>query len=276
MSVQTRLNAHSSFGGRASWFAALLGAAIAVALLVACDGGEDALKTVTPTVVPSPTPSTVTPIITPTDEPPTPPGSPAGVTASSDGWRRIDLSWTAPTDDGGSDVTGYRIEMSDDGASWDELVADTRDESTEYAHVGLEVDTKRHYRVSAINAVGVGSSSNIATGRAAPATAPHPPSDLKATKDEERRIDLSWAAPVEDGGEVIIGYLIEVSEDGSDWQELASDIEGVDAAYSMSRWMWILPFSTGFRPSMPSERGSRRTSPRESRPQQPCLESRED
>ena len=32
------------------------------------------------------------------------------------GYRQITLTWTAPTDDGGADVTGYRIEIFRNGA----------------------------------------------------------------------------------------------------------------------------------------------------------------
>ena len=52
--------------------------------------------------------------------------APTGLTATAVGPNRIDLSWTAPTDDGGSAITGYRIESSADGSTgWTDLVADT-------------------------------------------------------------------------------------------------------------------------------------------------------
>ena len=45
------------------------------------------------------------------------PGKPTGLTATADGETGIDLTWTAPSDDGGEDITGYRIEVSTDGSS---------------------------------------------------------------------------------------------------------------------------------------------------------------
>ena len=36
------------------------------------------------------------------------PGKPTGLTATADGQTEIDLSWTAPPDDGGADITGYK------------------------------------------------------------------------------------------------------------------------------------------------------------------------
>ena len=85
-----------------------------------------------------------------------PPGAPGGLAAAA-GSHWIDLAWTAPADDGGAAVTGYRIEVSaDGGSSWTDLVADTGTAGTADRHAGLSVGDTRHYRVSAINAAGAG------------------------------------------------------------------------------------------------------------------------
>ena len=90
------------------------------------------------------------------------PGVPTDLSASTGGETRINLSWTAPGDDGGSSIIGYRIEVSPDGnANWTELVANTGNTDTTYAHIGLAAGTTRHYRVSAINSAGAGDPSNI-------------------------------------------------------------------------------------------------------------------
>ena len=85
---------------------------------------------------------------------------------------RSDLSWTAPSDDGGADITGYRIEVSEDGAAWSDLADDTGNTDTTHSHTDLNVETTRHYRVSTINSAGIGPASSIATGITAPATVP--------------------------------------------------------------------------------------------------------
>ncbi|MDE0260723.1 MAG: fibronectin type III domain-containing protein, partial [Gammaproteobacteria bacterium] len=67
------------------------------------------------------------------------PGTPRSLDAEADGTSRIELSWREPTSDGGSRITGYRIEVSEDGGTrWDDLVANTRNTRTTYAHTGLE------------------------------------------------------------------------------------------------------------------------------------------
>ena len=85
---------------------------------------------------------------------PDPPAVTYGLRATGVSQTRIDLSWNAPTDDGGASITGYRIEVSDDGGStWSDLVANTRSSSRTYAHTDLTAGVTRHYRVSAINRV---------------------------------------------------------------------------------------------------------------------------
>ena len=94
--------------------------------------------------------------------------APTGLTATAVGRDRIDLSWTAPTDDGGSAITGYRIESSADGsAGWADLVADTGSDATTYSHTGLMPNTTLYYRVSAINGEGASDPSGAANATTA-------------------------------------------------------------------------------------------------------------
>ena len=93
------------------------------------------------------------------------PGPPTGLTATAKGETRIDLSWSAPSDDGGSAVTGYRIEVSEDGSGWSVLEADTS--RTSHTHRGLTGGSTRYYRVSAINSAGTGPHSNTANATTA-------------------------------------------------------------------------------------------------------------
>ena len=84
-----------------------------------------------------------------------PPRPPTGLTATALGATIVDLAWTAPADDGGSAITGYKVEVSNTGSSgWTDLAADTGDANAWYRHTGLSDGYTRHYRVSAINAQG--------------------------------------------------------------------------------------------------------------------------
>ena len=163
------------------------------------------------------------------------PGKPAGLTATVDGQTEIDLSWTAPSSDGGASITGYKIEVSTDNSSWSDLVANTGSAATSYSHTGLMASSTRHYRVSAINSAGTGTASNVAnatTDSPQAATAPGAPTGLTATADGQTGIDLSWTAPSDDGGATITGYRIEVSTDGSSWDDLVADSDFTSTSYS--------------------------------------------
>ena len=171
------------------------------------------------------------------------PGAPRDLAAEADGTSRIDLAWEPPTTDGGASISGYRIEVSDDGGrSWNTLVANTRSARTAYAHTGLAPASTRHYRVSAINRVGTGNASGVASATT-DATVPDPPTGLTATAISPTQIDLAWTAPGYDGGAAISGYRIEVSESGTGWTDLNANTGSTATSFSHTG---LLPGSRRF------------------------------
>ena len=110
------------------------------------------------------------------------PGAPTGLTATSNGTTQIDLSWSAPSSDGGAAITGYRIEVSADGSTWSDLAADTGSTGTSYSHTGLTAGTTRHYRVSAVSSAGTGAASTVASAT--------------TTSDQAGTVTLSTMRPV--------------------------------------------------------------------------------
>ena len=161
----------------------------------------------------------------------TAPGALTGLAAAG-GIDRIDLSWTAPASDGGSAITGYKIEVSPDGiTNWTDRVANTGDATTTYAHTGLAAGTTRHYRVSAINTNGTGDASNVANATTG-TTVPGAPTVLSATASRTTQIDLSWIAPASNGGS-ITGYKIEVSPDGiTNWTDRVANTGDATTTYA--------------------------------------------
>ena len=153
------------------------------------------------------------------------PGAPKAPTLLPTGAQAITVNWTAPTNTGGSPITGYRIERSENGSSWKVLVKDT--ESLNLTHPDTEVpkaNTRWHYRVSAINEEGVGMASDAANASTYPVSAvPAEPTDLTAWESGPTRIVLLWKAPSPTGGE-ITGYKIEYSADSTGpWMDLVAN-----------------------------------------------------
>ena len=162
------------------------------------------------------------------------PGVPGALRALALGTAQIDLSWRAPGNDGGAPVHGYRVEVSEDaGATWQALVADTRNTTTRYSHIGLAPASTRHYRIRAINRIGAGEPSRVASATT-DATVPDAPAKLTATATSPTQIDLAWTAPAYDGGAAVTGYRIEVSETGAAWTDLAQNTHSTATAYSHS------------------------------------------
>ena len=124
------------------------------------------------------------------------PGAPTGLTATANGQTQIDLSWSAPSYDGGAAITGYKIEVSTNGSSWGDLESDSRSTATSYSHTGLTAGTTRHYRVSAINSAGTGPASNTdsaTTDSASQAVPPNSPANARYSRDGST-IVVSWDA----------------------------------------------------------------------------------
>ena len=153
-------------------------------------------------------------------------GSPTGLTAIANGPYRIDLSWTAPVDNGGHVITGYKIESSETGnaLTFTELESTTGNTTT-YEHTGLLEVTTRYYRVRAINSEGTSEASNVANATT-PTTdgTPSAPRNLQITPIGETQIKLSWDPPdYEDDNKPVTSYRIEVSEDnGTTWEPLVT------------------------------------------------------
>ena len=158
------------------------------------------------------------------------PGAPKAPTLLPSGPQAITVNWTAPTNTGGTPITGYRIERSENGSSWEVLVKDTGNTTLTHSDPDVpKANTRWHYRVSAINEEGVGMASDAAYAVTPPVSSvPAAPTDLAAWENGPTRIVLVWKAPSPTGGE-ITGYKIEYSADGSDpWMDLVKNT-GSDA-----------------------------------------------
>ena len=122
----------------------------------------------------------------------------------------ISLAWSAPADNGGSAVLGYKVSVVDQSTGSPVYSSASYDTST-LTVTGLTTGTELTASVFAVNAIGQGSGSSIA---ATPqAAAPGAPTGLAGTSGDTEAA-LSWTAPSSDGGAAITGYVIEYTPSG--------------------------------------------------------------
>ena len=140
-------------------------------------------------------------------EPPPPANPPSAPTLSAAaGNGKVTLTWTAPTDDGGADVTNYEVYRST--VQGEEVLVTTVGDVATFQDTGLTNGTTYWYQVAAVNSAGVGVRSNEASSKpSAPATRPSAPRSLKGTK-VAGGIQLTWLAPSSNGGSEILSYRV--------------------------------------------------------------------
>ena len=157
--------------------------------------------------------SSVSNVVTVT--PMTVPGAPTGLAATAPAAPDVSLSWFAPIETGGSAITDYVVEYSNDSGSTWTTFADGTSATLTAIVTGLGKGTSYTFRVSAVNAAGTGTASSTVQ-LAIPTTVPGAPTNLTAaaTSGVDYSIDLSWTAPSDDGGSSLTDYIIEWQFEG--------------------------------------------------------------
>ena len=138
------------------------------------------------------------------------PGAPTNLTATAISDSAINLSWTAPANNGGSAITGYKIERRLHRSDWTTPVANTGSTATTYSSTGLFRESNYSHRVSAINTVGTGAVSNTAgaltflSGSSTPTS-----SNSTVTTTEDTDYTFTTADfPVSDADGDLLSYVI--------------------------------------------------------------------
>ena len=110
------------------------------------------------------------------------PGAPGNLSVSVNDTDKLDVSWDAPESNGGSAVTGYRVQWKAAADSWDTPadVSETTVTGTSHTVTGLTDGVEYTFRVFAVNTVGDSSASEDESGTPRETTAP---TVLSATVD---------------------------------------------------------------------------------------------
>jgi len=137
------------------------------------------------------------------------PGSPTNVVASGATGTSLDVSWSAPTSDGGATITEYVVQARLASASSWFLSARTNSALTTFKVTGLTALTSYEFKVAAINSVGTGTYSDVSSAASTVVGAPDAPMDLDASDATSSSLNVSWFAPSANGGAAITDYVVQ-------------------------------------------------------------------
>ncbi|XP_046896264.1 immunoglobulin-like and fibronectin type III domain-containing protein 1 [Hypomesus transpacificus] len=146
------------------------------------------------------------------------PGVPAPPTVVSASNTCINLTWTAPSNTGGSRIVGYNLEKRKKGSNLWSNVNPNEEPIQEKKYVVKDVAAGMEYefRVTAINVSGPGEPSNPSEFVFArdPKKPPGKVEDLKVTDTSYTTLSLSWTKPREEKGvqDDPKGYYVEVRQ----------------------------------------------------------------
>jgi hypothetical protein len=116
------------------------------------------------------------------------------------------VTWTAPSENGGSAITGYKVTPYKAGVAQ----SPDSDESGETSKTitGLTAGTAYTFKVAAVNAIGTGpdsAASNVVTPTSA--AGPGVPTGVSAEPRNQGAV-VGWTAPENDGGSQITSYRV--------------------------------------------------------------------
>ncbi|MDQ6821844.1 MAG: DUF4082 domain-containing protein, partial [Actinomycetota bacterium] len=136
----------------------------------------------------------------------TTPGQPTNVSASP-GNASATVSWSAPSSNGGSPITGYRITPYIGSTA--QTPTTVGGSASSAAVTGLTNGTSYTFTVAATNANGTGSASSPsnAVTPTSGASPPSAPQNVTASPATSQAL-VSWSAPSSNGGSPITGYTI--------------------------------------------------------------------
>ena len=134
------------------------------------------------------------------------PGTPSAPTLVSKTRDTIRVSWAAPSNTGGSSITGYSLYISQQGTQGYSLLYSGS--SIEFVAGGLSSGSTYYFKVSAKNSKGQSEKSAASDGIYA-ADIPLPPTNLRVTSRLSGSVTLKWDLPTDLGGVALTGYVIE-------------------------------------------------------------------
>ena len=139
---------------------------------------------------------------------PVEPDAPRNVEITGIGDGELTVAWDAPLGNGGSTITGYKVQWKEETTpNWDSP-SEEPDDASPYTIDILTNGTRYDVRVLAVNDVGDGPPSGDVEGT--PSTRPKPPTITDITHGHQK-LTITWTAPTgaDTGGSDITGYIVQ-------------------------------------------------------------------
>ena len=139
---------------------------------------------------------------------PVEPDAPRNVEITGFGDGELTVAWDAPLGNGGSTITGYKVQWKEETTpNWDSPSEEPDDASPCTIDI-LTNGTRYDVRVLAVNDVGDGPPSGDVEGT--PSTRPKPPTITDITHGHQK-LTITWTAPTgaDTGGSDITGYIVQ-------------------------------------------------------------------
>jgi predicted RNA-binding protein with TRAM domain len=131
--------------------------------------------------------------------PVTTPSAPLSVVGTS-GDGRVNLSWTAPLQNGGTEITDYEVWYSAFSIGPFVTFSDSVSTNRTAVVTGLTNGSTYYFKVVAVNAVGISETSAMSAG-VVPAAVPGAPTSVSAERGDELAT-ISWTAPASNGATI--------------------------------------------------------------------------
>ena len=157
------------------------------------------------------------------------PAVPTSLALTSKTATSLSLSWTAPTNNGGRELTDYSVEFSTDGINWNTF-NDGTSTTTSATITGLSRGTTYQVRIKAVNPEGSSAATTLAS--LIPAVKAGPITNISLTSKTANSASISWTAPTDNGGRAITDYVIQYATEITENTVWTTVSDGVSATTS--------------------------------------------
>jgi hypothetical protein len=144
-------------------------------------------------------------------KPTNPPGPPNDLEITNIVATGCQINWRKPTNNGGSEITGYIVEARKEGTSTWKVITQTSAFTMNFRAVGLDANGDYWFKVSALNKAGQGKcvETTEAVHLREPPKEPGAPQPLLQIEPAtSTSLNVSWSPCLTDGGSPLTGYTI--------------------------------------------------------------------